>query len=148
MLKIIMLQGLPASGKSTWAKRFVLEHPNHKRVNKDDLRAMLDAGKYSKTNEKFVLKIRDILIREALLERKSVIVDDTNFHPSHEHQVRKIAHELEQKIQHPIGFEIRIFDTPVEECIRRDMQRPHPVGERVIRSMYMQKNKRYEKDRP
>ena len=41
--KVILTVGLPASGKSTWAKEQVSQNPGqYKRVNKDDLRAMLD----------------------------------------------------------------------------------------------------------
>jgi len=136
MLKILMLKGLPASGKSTWAKNLVNENSNYKRINKDDLRAMLDTGKHSKTNEKFVLKTRDWLIREAILAQKSVIVDDTNFHPMHEKRLQELAKSLEAEIGKSIQFEVKIFDVPLEECIRRDLQRPNSVGEAVIRRMY------------
>ena len=50
-MKLIMTKGLPASGKSTWAKQYLDDNPGTKRVNKDDLRAMLDNGKWSKRNE-------------------------------------------------------------------------------------------------
>lgn len=40
-----IIWGLPASGKSTWAKQWVLEDPEHRvRINQDDIRLML--GKY------------------------------------------------------------------------------------------------------
>ena len=39
--KLIMLKGLQASGKSTWAKFMEVTH-NWVRVNKDDIRASLD----------------------------------------------------------------------------------------------------------
>ena len=43
MIKVILAKGLFASGKSTWAKNVILKKPNsYKRVNKDDLRLMLD----------------------------------------------------------------------------------------------------------
>lgn len=45
MNKIIICRGIPASGKSTWAKQWVLEDPEHRiRINQDDIRNML--GKY------------------------------------------------------------------------------------------------------
>lgn len=45
MSKLIITRGLPASGKSTWAKQWVLEDPEHRvRINQDDIRLML--GKY------------------------------------------------------------------------------------------------------
>ena len=61
-----MLKGLPASGKSTYAKK--LANKGWTRVNKDDLRAMLNDGKWSRSNEKFVLKVRDFIVADALSE--------------------------------------------------------------------------------
>ena len=41
MSKLIVLQGIPASGKSTWAKQWAKEYPNSRVVvNRDSLRSM------------------------------------------------------------------------------------------------------------
>ncbi len=89
MKKVIILKGLPASGKSTWAKQRLAAEPGaYKRINKDELRAMLDDSHWSKGNERFVLRLRDHLIVAALEDGKHVIVDDTNLHPKHEQQIR------------------------------------------------------------
>lgn len=130
--EVIILKGLPGSGKSTWAKAFVLQSAGqYKRINKDDLRDMLDAGQWSARNEKFILRARDGLIRAALDAGRSVIVDDTNLAPEHEARIRELAGD-------GVPVSVRFFDTPLEECIRRDAGRPKPVGERVIREMYDQ----------
>ena len=134
-----MLKGLPASGKSTWAKEQVrLSKGKTKRVNKDDLRAMIDDGEWSKDNEKFILSVRDSVIVDALFQHKDVIVDDTNLAPKHEKDLRHIASELDAE------FEVKWFDTPLAECIRRDMLRPNPVGKKVIRRFYEQIKDLYE----
>jgi len=92
MKKVILTKGLPASGKSTWAKEQLQMYPGrYKIVNKDSLRAMLDDGKYSATNEKFILKARDELIMLALSAGYHVIVDDTNLHPKHEMAIRELV---------------------------------------------------------
>ena len=45
MKKIILTRGIPASGKSTWAKQEVLKDPEHSvGNNRDDLRNM--SGQY------------------------------------------------------------------------------------------------------
>lgn len=132
MLKVVMLYGLPASGKSTFAKEMIAKYPNaYKRISKDDLRAMLDDGKYSKTNEKFVLKMRDALILETLKAGKCPIVDDTNLAPKHYDHITEMVKGL-------AVVELIVFDTPYEECVARDLRRPKSVGERVIRQMYNQ----------
>ncbi len=125
MNKIIILKGLPASGKSTWAK----EQKGYKRINKDDLRAMLDDSQWSKTNERFVIEARNVLIELALLGGKNVIVDDTNFAPIHETKIRELF--AERAI-----IETKFFDAPLDVCISRDSKRPNPVGKRVITDMY------------
>ena len=67
MKKVIVMRGLPGSGKSTYAKKLLAENPNAwKRINRDELRAMFDGGHFSNGNEKFVKQVRDLLIIKAL----------------------------------------------------------------------------------
>jgi predicted kinase len=134
-LKLIMTEGLPGSGKSTWAKKMVDDYPGgFKRINKDDMRAMFDNGKHSKGNENFVLQARDALIFQALNSGYNVIVDDTNLHPKHEARLRAIAAATNPQCI----FEVKSFlDVSVEECIRRDANRVNgKVGMGVIMRMY------------
>lgn len=129
-MKIIMLKGLPGSGKSTWANQYVTDNPNAIRVNKDDLRRMLKGPKWSKTLEPGVLVTRDNIVSWALANERDVIVDDTNFAPKHEKRLRELARNMEAE------FEIKFFDTPLTECIKNDLNRPKSVGEKVIRRMW------------
>ena len=133
MKKVILTKGLPGSGKSFWAKALLLEKPGqYKRVCKDDLRAMLDTGKWSKHNEQFVLKVRDSLILAALQDGYHVIVDDTNLHAKHLRHITELVLGL-------AAVEIKDFTgVPLETCIERDLRRFDSVGEKVIRSMYNQ----------
>ncbi len=129
--KIIILKGLPASGKSTWAKEQVDSHPNvYKRINKDDIRMMLDNGKHSKGREAFVLRVRNMLIGAALNENFSVIVDDTNLNPIHESEIKELFESSVVKV------ETRFFNTKVDVCIARDAKRTNSVGKEVIMDMY------------
>lgn len=130
MNKVIILKGLPGSGKSTWAKQMLEKYPGqYKRVNKDDLRAMLDNTIWSKKNEQFVLKIRNSIILAALEDGADVIVDDTNLHPKHERAIREL-------VQGKAEIEIKFFHCDLLTCIARNANRPHPVSEGVIRGMY------------
>lgn len=129
-MKLLMLKGLPASGKSTYAKELAAE--GWVRTNKDELRQLMHGGKWSGNNEKEVIAIRDAIVRDALERTRNVVVDDTNFHPPHEEQLRAIAKEFKAE------FQVKYFDTDVEECIKRDLARPNSVGENVIRTMWRQ----------
>lgn len=144
-LKVIMMKGLPGSGKSTYSKQLIKDYPGqYKRISKDDLRNMLDNGRWSKANEKLILALRDIILSRAMIEGFSVIIDDTNLAPKHEEHIRQLvearnkAEKLnETKVQH--SFEIKDFnDISLEECIKRDQKRANYVGEKVIRQMYDQ----------
>lgn len=44
MLKVMFLQGLPGSGKSSFAKNYCIKNKDWVRINRDDLRHM--RGKY------------------------------------------------------------------------------------------------------
>ena len=131
MQKIIMLKGLPASGKSTWAKEKINENSNYIRINKDDIRESI-TGKWTPKKEKIVISIRNSLIKTGISLGKNVIIDDTNLNPKHEQSLKTLAQEL--------GVEFEVNDSflkvPVEECVERDIKRDKSVGYKVIYKMY------------
>lgn len=128
-MKLLMLKGLPASGKSTYATELVKE--GWTRVNKDELRLLMHGGKWSRGNESEVITARDDLIINALEKGKNVVVDDTNYALVHEAHLHMIA------LEYKADFEVKEFDTDVEECIKRDLHRGEKaVGEQVIRKMW------------
>lgn len=137
MRKILVLRGLPASGKTTFAKALLENEPNvWKRINRDEMREMLDSSVHSPDNERFVLTLRDWLIRSSIKAGRNVIVDDTNLAPIHLKKIRAIAQMLEVETGEEVTVSIEEFDTQLEECIQRDAQRQNSVGEEVIRQMY------------
>lgn len=132
-MKVLFLKGLPASGKSTFAKELVAKEPDRwVRVNKDGLRQLLHDGKWSKGREKLVQQMERSMAEEALRSGLSVVVDDTNLAAKHEATFRQIAE------RHGAEFEVRFFDLPVETCIERDLKRSSPVGKDVILRMFYQ----------
>lgn len=131
-MKVLMLKGLPASGKSTYAKDLASKNHNWVRVNKDDLRAMMNNGEFSGKLEKQVIRTEREIAENTLKLGKNVVIDDTNFNPIHEEYFRQLAKT------HKAEFEIKFFDTPLEDCIERDNKRANGVGETVIRKMYNQ----------
>ena len=132
MSKLIITRGLPASGKSTWAKQWVLEDPEHRvRINQDDIRLML--GKYwVPSREKLVQEIQFDAIVEALSKEFDVVIDNTNLN-------KKVLDGFDRLIKTFENYEIEykdFFDTPLSVCIERDKNRDLQVTEKVIRSFY------------
>jgi predicted kinase len=127
--EVIVLRGLPGAGKTTWAKSYQALHPHYKRISRDDLRDMVDDGARSEEREAFIRRVRDMLILEAVVHGFGVIVDGT--HPTDGH----ITHICSLVASFNIPVRVQVFDTPVEECVRRDATRTHPVGADVIRAL-------------
>ena len=132
MSKLIITRGLPASGKSTWAKQWVLEDPEHRvRINQDDIRLML--GKYwVPSREKLVQEIQFNAIIEALNREFDVVIDNTNLN-------NKVLDQFNRLIKTFEDYEIEykdFFDTPLSVCIERDKNRDVQVSEKIIRNFY------------
>jgi predicted kinase len=125
------MKGLPASGKTTWAMAQIKQSNGAlKRISKDDLRAMLDGGTWSRAKEKFILAARDRLIVAALEAGFSLVVDDTNLVSEHLLHIQELVRgKAEVMVQD-------FTDVPLETCLQRDRERANAVGERVIRRMY------------
>ena len=133
-LKLLILRGLPASGKSTHAKELV--EKGWICVEKDVIRLdgrLFKDGLYNhkRGDEANVLKERNRLIREALGAGRNVVSSDTNLNPKHITGLTAIAREFGASVE-----QRDFLDVPLAELIERDAKREKPVGEQVIRGMF------------
>ncbi len=110
MQKIIFLKGLPASGKSTWAKQQCIENLFIERINKDDIRESLGNPKWSNEFENLVLLLEKIEGIKVLMRGNSLIIDDTNFSSKHRTYWMKISNFTSE-----IEFESELKN--LEECV-------------------------------
>lgn len=130
MAKIVILKGLPASGKTSWAMEKI-KTGNYFRVSKDVLRDEMLGG-YTVRKERMVIKLRNLLIKEGIALGKNVIIDDTNLNPIHENAIRRLGEELGVKVEVNDEF----LEVSPEVCIERDLKRQKSVGASVIWEMY------------
>src|SRR5579885_371283 len=139
MRTIMVMKGLPGSGKSRKAAEVIKKEPGRwVRINRDDLRGMCVGpgnnpyGGNRNEREDLVRNFKNELVRQACREGFDVILDDTHLVPQ---TVRKI-HELAQSIGDVTVMEVAVNES-VETCIERDSKREGfaRVGEKVIKDM-------------
>jgi predicted kinase len=130
MTELVVTRGLPASGKSTWAKGWVAEDPkNRVRVNRDDLRHMMFGFYWGDgVNEDAVSAAEEAMVKAALAKGQSVVVDATHLKASYVKRWARI---------HPVTQ--MLFPYPPETLVIVDRERmergERGVGAKVIRGM-------------
>ena len=135
---VLLLQGLPASGKSTFAKQVVAAHPAGTvvRINNDDLSTMLFGTPWPNGAQDIaglLAEARLGLLRAALATPsiRLIVVDNTNLVPKTLRTLAEAAHAAGARV----AVDSTFLDVPVEECLARDAAREHPVGAPVIERM-------------
>lgn len=138
--EFIITVGIPASGKSTWAKEYAEECGNTGRSTfiseRDAIRTVhfthsmdINDYKFSKSKEQQVTEIQEAGIIESLNAGDSVIVTDTNLNEDTRNRLIKLSRE------HGLEPIIKTFDTPLRDCIQRNYKRHHTVPEHVLINM-------------
>jgi len=139
MRTIMIMKGLPGSGKSRKAAEVIKKEPTRwVRINRDDLRGMCVGpgnNPYSgnrNEREDLVRNFKAELVRQAIREGFDVILDDTHLVPK---TVRSM-HDLAKSIGDIKVIEVGINES-VATCIERDSKREGfaHVGEKVIKDM-------------
>lgn len=131
--QIVLTRGIPASGKSTFARKWVAEDPDWRvRINRDDTRKMVTDKFWglSRHQEETMTLLQLAMARAAIAAKLSVIVDDTNLRASTVRTWMELADEL------GVEFVVEDIDVDVEEAVARDKARERHVGEDVIRDFH------------
>lgn len=129
---VILLVGVPASGKSTFAPR--LEAKGYVRLSMDDLRARLLGDEATIGDSKQQKLVRDTFRKELedlLAKGLNVLVDNTNFNG----RTRKPVLDRVTAAGYT-DVQLLVLDVPLEECLRRNALRKRVVAESILRMMY------------
>lgn len=137
-----VLQGLPASGKSTFARQFS-DETGAIRLNLDEIRTMMGfgqgSGNWSKVLERVAFETQLKALVAAVEQGHDVVIDNTHVAKSMP-EAYKVALD-----RHVVDFQVKSFmGVSVATCIERDLAREAqtgqvPVGATVIHKL----NQRY-----
>ncbi len=141
--RLVIICGLPGSGKTTRAVRYVAEQPLTRcRLNRDGLRGIVFGEEVARrgaagepAHEDAVTDVQHAGIRALLRRGFEVVVDDTNLVDEHLGALARIGYVL--------GVDVAFWDmtyVDVETCITQDAARAamggRGVGEEVIRRLH------------
>lgn len=132
--EILALCGIPASGKTTFARKFCRDNPGYYRVNQDDLRHMI--GIRAPFQSALVYDVNCDVIDSLLEHRCSVVVDNVNLHPVTRQHLAVAADHYGAKLRWMYFDDSRDLDL----CLRRNAQRTGAarVPDDLVRAMHQQ----------
>ncbi|MEE1303002.1 MAG: AAA family ATPase [Bacteroidales bacterium] len=126
--KLILLVGVPGSGKTTYAKAYINSNSNTIHLSSDLIRAELYGDESIQGNPAEVFSLMQKRAIEALNEGQDVIYDATNITRKDRSSIIGICPKFAK-------IEAHIIWAPIEVCIERDTARERTVGKAVIDKM-------------
>lgn len=132
MLRVIILIGIPASGKSSLTNNLIHSYSTPITVISPDLiRVQLYGLAAIQGNWQEIYEQIELQFRQSYQTQKSVIYDATNCHSQYRREIVTLAKQ--------IGFNSVTgiwLNVPLWICLQRNERRANPVPEDVISEMY------------
>lgn len=140
MTKLLVLIGPAGCGKTTFCKSL---DDSWVRVSRDDMREMLcsldeqHSSYYDRKDVHIIESIINGAVNQTILGakafNKNVVIDATNLKTSY------IRSFLAMREDFPgLWVEFKVFDTPKEECLRRQIHRERQVPAEVVEKQFQQ----------
>ena len=127
-VKLILLCGIPGSGKTSYAKQYIKEHPYALHLSSDLIRKELWGDEATQGDNNEVFSLMQSRAIEALNDGQSVVYDATNI-------TRKDRAHIIALCPKFVKIECHVIWAPIDTCIERDAARERTVGKEVIDRM-------------
>lgn len=127
---LYLMVGIPASGKSTFSKKFVEDNPHVHRISSDEIRFELTGSEQDQTKNSEVFNALFGRVHGKLSNNKSVIVDATNIKRKDRKKFITIAEQYNADV---VVIDIKI---PLAKAIEFNNNRDRKVPEYVLKKMF------------
>ena len=134
-MEVIILQGIPASGKTTWTNKFIKRnYKTHVVISRDNIRASLGIY-WVPSREKLVEDLEVSCIMCAIKNKYSIVLDSTNLNPKTIDKWNNIfKHYPEYKLVYK-RFKVSFIIALLRD-FKRKLTGGRSVGYKVIKNFY------------
>ena len=137
-LDLVLICGLPGSGKSHFSERFFKDQ-GRKRVSRKEIRRLLyemtnfgaawSETRYAEVDEHLVKHVERKIIEQLLQNKQKVLVDNTCVTAA----AREVYVAVATQMHKSAG--VVFLNTPAKACLERNRKREDPVPETVISNL-------------
>ena len=126
-VELIILVGIPASGKTTYFRRHLARRYAH--VSLDNWRGKGNAR--GKEREAIIAALHAAAGADTGEPPRGVVVDNTNVTAETRRRYFQLARAFQEQTGRTVKLIAYFFDVPLEDCLRRNERRPRnpPIGE-------------------
>lgn len=134
MKRMILMIGVPGSGKTTLAKK-IAEKGFHY-INADGIREELYGNAAEQGDREEVFNIFFQRLEELMTVGTDVIIDNTNLNPKQRKPILERAEQFGYK-----DVQLWLLDVPLDVCLARNKSRERVVPEDIIANMFNELNR-------
>lgn len=134
MKKLIILVGIPGSGKTTLANKITAR--GYTCLNADSIRQELWGDAADQREPEKVFDIFFKQLEDVLAEGKDVVIDNTNINTKQ----RKPIIERAAKAGYT-DIQLWLLDVPLDVCLERNKKRDRAVPDDIVANMFMTLNR-------
>ncbi|MDL5052471.1 AAA family ATPase [Desertifilum tharense] len=130
---LILLIGLPGSGKSTFARQLIANCPSYQLVSTDEIRAQLFGDEGFQGSWMQVWRQVEREFHQAVQQQAPTVYDATNAKRSYRQEAIALARQS--------GFTLITgiwLDIPLAVCLERNRERSRQVPEEIVLQMHRQ----------